>query len=106
MNDTEGSIQVDITGSNPERAEESEIVTVLAGTKAMLRVLPSEILVGLGIRHTSRQLFHASGERLERDTGIVAISYAGSSVGVSALFGTEDSLGCLVWSHCCRWCMS
>ncbi len=76
--------------SNPAAPEISEDITMLAATGATFSVLPTSLLDRLGIRREGTRVFHASGELLTRDTGIVRFTYKRVKAGVSVVFGVED----------------
>lgn len=85
-----GLFEVEVTISNPAVPERSVRPKLLVDTGATLSWVPSSTLESIGIEPVGRRTFVLADERrVERETGIVALSLDGTTVGATAVFAEE-----------------
>ena len=82
-----GLFEVEVTISNPAAPERAVRPSLLVDTGATLSWVPSALLDSIGIAPVGRRIFLlADGRRVERQTGIVALSLDGVTTGATAVF--------------------
>jgi clan AA aspartic protease len=85
-----GLFEVDITVSNPAAPERSVTPRLLVDTGATLSWVPRSTLESIGIEPVGRRTFVlADGRRVDRETGVVALSLDGVRIGATAVFAEE-----------------
>jgi predicted aspartyl protease len=89
-----GSFRVNVEVENPARPGERGLVpAALVDTGAELSWFPSDLLESLGISRVHRTRFRqATGEVVERWTGVAVVHAAGRSAGDQVVFGEPGDL--------------
>jgi len=89
-----GTFRISIEIENPARRGERRTLTnVLVDTGAELSWIPSDVLEALGIERVKRLRFRqASGQVLERWTGMAIVHTAGTLTVDDVVFGEPDDL--------------
>ena len=91
-----GLFEVEVTISNPAAPERMIRPKLLVDTGATLTWVPRAMLDSIGIVPVgSRTFLLADGRRVERQTGIIAVSLDGVPMGASAVFA-EPSDGAIL----------
>ncbi|MCH8206180.1 MAG: aspartyl protease [Chloroflexi bacterium] len=85
-----GFVHVNVGISNPERIRLQEDVELPVDSGAMLSLVPRRILEVLGVSPIGRRRFRGFGGIVERDTGVVVMSFDGAVAGVTVICGEED----------------
>ncbi len=93
MTDME-SFRINVEVENPARPGERGLITAaLVDTGAELSWFPSDGLESLGIRRVHRTRFRqATGEEVERWTGVAVLHAVGRSAGDQVVFGEPGDL--------------
>ena len=85
-----GLFEVDVTISNPAAPERSITPRLLVDTGATLSWIPRSTLQSIGIEPVGLRTFVlGDGRRVDRETGIVALSFDGIRIGATAGFAEE-----------------
>ena len=84
-----GIVHVDVVISNPADLDRGEHLQLLVDTGAMLSVVPRRVLERLPVSPIRRRDFRGSGGVISRETGIVSMTYDGTTAGVTVVFGEE-----------------
>lgn len=89
-----GSFRVNVEVENPARSGKRGLVSAaLVDTGAELSWFPSDLLESLGISRVHRTLFRqATGQVVERWTGVAVVHAAGRSAGDQVVFGEPGDL--------------
>ncbi len=75
---------------NPSQTEKKRELELLVDTGAILTAVPRPLLVELGVKPVgSRKMRVFGGETIEREVGVVLISYDGAVAGITVIFADE-----------------
>ena len=85
-----GFIYIDVEVANSAAPDVKESVRMLVNTRAMLSVLPSEVLDRLGVLRRPGRRFRGPCGVVTRDTVTIIIGYGHCLAGVTAVFGIEN----------------
>ncbi len=76
--------------TSPSHGEKKQDLELLVDTGAILSAVPRSILTELGVKPVgSRKLRVFGGETIEREIGVILVSYDGAAAGITVIFADE-----------------